>query len=163
MTFTDALPVISAAPLDSGGGQLRSDGAQPGVVLALFESGARGRAALREASEAARQAGARLVVGMLVWQQGRARCCGGVSPHIFNCAVRDEALEELLQARRLLGDAGDSAELRVVAGDPEPPLRSLVCAEGIKLVFVPRHRLARRGHWAARKLRSETVDVRLVK
>jgi hypothetical protein len=133
----------------------------PGAVLALFENGRRGSAALRDASDLAERTGAPLVVATLVWQQGRLRCCGGPSPNVIACAVRDEATVSLEQARRLLGAAGDGAGYEVIAGEPEPPLARWVAEHGVEVVFAPRRRLARRGHWAVRKLRSQAVDVRL--
>jgi len=151
-----------AAQLADGDNRAVTSETQPRAVLALFESGARGAAALRDASDFAQRTGARLVVATLVWQQGRLRCCGGPSPNVIACAIREDATASLREARQLLGAAGDRAEFHVVAGEPRPPLCSWVTAAGVDTVFIPRHRLARRGHWAARKLRTEAVDVRLV-
>jgi hypothetical protein len=106
-------------------------GATSGKVLAVFERGARGADALLAASEAAQRAGVQLVVAALVWQQGRLRCCGGPSPYVIGCAIQDDARASLLEARRLLGDAGERAEFHVLAGDPEPPLSSWVAAQQV--------------------------------
>jgi hypothetical protein len=134
------------------------------TVLAIFEHGRRGNKTVRAASEAAERSGARLMVVTLVTQLGRTRCCGGPSPLMYNCVIRDAASEQLGEARDSLGPRADDAEFRVLAGKPEPPIRRCVAEGRIGLVFIPRHRLTLGGHWAARRLRSaRNVEVRLVR
>jgi hypothetical protein len=135
----------------------------PGAVLALFESTSNGIATVREAANAADRRGTPLVVVTLAGQHGKARCCGGPSPLAYNCAVRDAAHESLLQARELLAGSTVPAMFAVLTGAPEPPLAAWVVDREFADVFVPRHRLAPRGHWAARALRRcPAADVHVV-
>ncbi len=128
----------------------------------MFESGVNGAAAIRQAAAAAVAEEAALTVVTLAGQDPGNRCCGP-SPHAFNCAVREAAQEALGEAQELLGGLATRATCSVLAGEPEPPLVAWVAERGFDVVLVPRRRLVRGGHWAARKLRrAGTAEVRLV-
>lgn len=141
--------------------EIRPESPQPRRVLVLFESSDSGAAAIRRAADVAEATGATLEVVSLAGQDPINRC--GPSPHAYNCAVREAANEGLLEARKLLGARAERATFRVLVGEPEPPLTTWVADRGFDVVFIPRHRLARGGHWAARKLRRSTAtEVQLV-
>jgi hypothetical protein len=141
-----------------GGG----DGGAPARVVAVFERGDAGTAALREAAELA-NAGRALTVVTLAPQArpprwGRA---GGEGP--YNIAIREEAELELRQAREILGSVAVRATFTVLAGCPQPPLASWVAQHGFELVLLPRRRLTPGGNPFMRSLRKQTsAEVRVI-
>jgi len=91
------------------------------------------------------------------------KCCKGGGAGPYNCAVRDAAAEELLQARMLLGSLATRACFTTLIGTPEPPLADWSAAQSFDTIIVPRHRLARGGGGLVRELRRATdADVRAV-
>jgi Universal stress protein family len=149
----------------TAGGVFRTRTGGPGPntrVLVVFESGRCGEAALREAAERA-AAGADLSVVTLAPQAKPLKCCGGGGPGPYNCAVREEAHDELRQARSLLGSVAGRASFTALVGCPEPPLAEWAAERSFELILLPAHRLAPRGGRLARRLRRATAaEVRLV-
>lgn len=132
-------------------------------VLVVFEAGRGGAAALREAAELA-AGGAELSVVTLAPQATPLKCCGGGGPGPYNCAVRDQAEEELRQARSLLGSLGERATFTLLVGTPEPPLAEWSANRAFDVILVPARRLARGGGRQARELRrASPAQVRLVR
>lgn len=132
-------------------------------VAVLFERGGAGAAALREAAELA-AAGRELTVVTLAPQARPARWgrAGGEGP--YNVAIREEAEQELGEARELLGSLAERASFEVLAGCPRPPLARWVAERGFELVLLPRQRLTVGGSLFARSLRKETsAELRLVR
>lgn len=132
-------------------------------VAVVFERGNAGAAALREAAELA-AAGRELTVVTLAPQARPARWgrAGGEGP--YNVAIREEAQDELREARELLGSVAERATFDVLAGCPRPPLASWVSRHRFGLVLLPRQRLTVGGNLFARSLRKETsAEVRLVR
>ena len=86
---------------------------------------AEAQAALREGAELA-AAGAELSVVTLAPQAKPFKCCGGGGPGPYNCAVRDQAQEELRQAQSLLGSLARRATFTVLAGIPRPAAHRVV-------------------------------------
>ena len=131
-------------PSDAHGGSTR--------VLVVFEEGRGGEAALREGAELA-AAGAELSVVTLAPQAKPFKCCGGGGPGPYNCAVRDQAQEELRQAQSLLGSLARRATFTVLAGTPAPPLTEWSAVRAFDVIFLPAPRFARAGGRQARALR----------
>lgn len=154
---------IGIAHPGGGGAELTAGSAgRPLRVLVVYEAGTSGAAALREASELA-SAGAQLAVITLAPQARTLRCCGGGGAGPYNCAMRDVAAEELLEARTLLGSLAERTTFDTLAGMPRPPLAQWIRRESIDVVFVPRRRFGRRGGALARELSAEAVaDVRVI-
>jgi len=135
-------------------------GARRARVLVVFESGRGGTSALAEGAELAAE-GAELSVVTLA-PQASSRCCGP-GPGAFNCAVREEAADELREARAALGAAAQAASFTSLAGTPEPPLGAWAREHGFEVILVARRRLARGGGRLARGLRRDTTaEVRIV-
>lgn len=131
-------------------------------MLVVFEPGRSGAAALREAAELA-SAGSELSVVTLAPQAPPLRCCRGAGEGPYNWAVREEAAEELREARRLLGSLSERAVFRVLVGCPEPPLAAWVAEHAFHLVLLPSHRFTRGGNRLARRLRrASAAEIRLV-
>ncbi len=152
---------LSVTPTD--GSTVRGSGSgAAGRVAVVFERGDAGAAALREAAELA-TAGRELAVVTLAPQARPARWgrAGGEGP--YNVAIREEAQEELREARALLGSVAERATFDVLAGCPRPPLVAWVGRHRFTLVLLPRQRLTLGGNLFARSLRKETsAEVRLV-
>jgi hypothetical protein len=135
----------------------------PARVVAVFERGDAGTAALREAAELV-SAGRALTVLTLAPQARPARWgrAGGEGP--YNIAVREEAKLDLSEAREILGSVADRAAFAVLAGCPQPRLASWVTEHEIGLVLLPRRRFAPGGHPFARSVRRDTAaELRLVR
>jgi Universal stress protein family len=129
-------------------------------VLAVYEEGRSGAAVLLEASELA-AAGAQVTVVTLAPQAQPLKCCGGGGAGPYNCAIRDAAAQELLQARTLLGSLADRASFTTLIGTPARRLGEWAAARTFDVIVVPRHGLGRGGGRLARELRRETAaDVR---
>jgi hypothetical protein len=78
--------------------------------------------------------------------------------------VREEAHEELVLARELLGSLAARADFRTLTGTPVPRLARWSAEEGFDLIFLPATRLERRGGRRARQLRRAThAEVRLIR
>jgi hypothetical protein len=140
-----------------------SSGSRIAVVL---EAGRRGAAALVQAAALAAASGAELtVVAIAPKAAAVCRCCGGVSPHAYNCAVRDEVAEELQSAVAGLGSAGQDITSKLLVEGSDPPLEKWIAQERITLVLLPaRWGVQRlRSHPAARPLRRSTdATIRIV-
>jgi hypothetical protein len=135
---------------------------RPLRVLVVYEEGRRGDAALREGAELA-AAGAELTVVTLTPQAKPLKCCGGGGAGPYNCAVRDVAAEELVQARALLGSLAARASFRTLVGTPQPPLANWTAEQSFDVVLLPARRLARGGGRLAREVRRAShADVRPV-
>ncbi len=132
-------------------------------VLVVFEAGHGGAAALREAAESA-AAGAELSVVTLAPQAKPFKCCGGGGPGPYNCAVRDQAHEELRQAQRLLGSVAQRATFTLLVGTPAPPLAEWSAGRAFDVIYLPARRFARGGGRQARALRrASSAEIRLVR
>jgi len=144
------------------GGRSATAGPSP-RVLVVFEAGRAGAAALREAAELA-GAGAELSVVTLAPQAKPYKCCGGGGPGPYNCAVRDQAEDELRQARSLLGSLAGRATFTTLVGAPAPPLAEWSAEQAFDVIVLPGHRFTRGGGRRARELRRATpAEVRLVR
>ena len=144
-------------------GELSSGAGGPRRVAVVFERGGSGAAALREAAELA-NTGCELSVVTLAPQARAVRWgrAGGEGP--YNIAVREEAQEELHEAREILGSVAVLATFEVLAGCPQPPLASWVAQRELGLVLLPHRRLTPGGNPFARTLRKKTTaEVRLVR
>jgi len=119
---------------------------RPARVLVLVESSRSGVAALREAAGLG-DAGSELTVVSLAPQAVPAPCCRrGPGVEVVNCVVREEAEQELREAREILGDAAAWA-----------------AAQSFDLIVLPARRLSFGGHPFARRLRrATTAELRLV-
>ncbi len=127
-------------------------------VLVVFEEGSGGRAALQAALELA-DGGAELSVATLSWEAEQLSCCRCVGPtNAYNHAVREQARDELREARALLAAAGVRASFATLPGTPNPALSAFLSEHEFDLVVVPRHRLARGGGRLARELRRMTAS-----
>jgi hypothetical protein len=132
-------------------------------VLVVFEAGRAGAAALREAAELA-AAGAELSVVTLAPQAKPLKCCGGGGAGPYNCAVRDQAEEELRQARGLLGSLAEHATFTRLVGTPQPPLAEWSAERAFDVILLPAPRIGRGGGRQARELRrASPAQVRLVR
>lgn len=139
-------------------------------MLVLFEPGRNGAEALRQAAELMATGQTELTIVTLAPQECK-RCCGP-SSEPFNCAVREQGVLELREARKILGPTAEWATFKVLVGAREPgcskrqlaaPLAAWVETHSFDLVFLPRHRLTPGGHCAARNLRRSTAaEVRVV-
>ena len=129
----------------------------------LFESTPGGAAALREAAELS-AAGTEVTVVTLAPQAVAARCCQrGPGVEVLNCVVRDEAADELCQARELLGAAAERVTFRTLIGNQDPPLCTWAAAQTFDLIVLPSRRFSLGGHPFRRRLRRATqAEFRLV-
>ena len=153
--MTAAIKTADPAPGEHGGldGGLR--------VLAVYERGRNGERTLREAAELA-TAGARLTVVTLATQAPRQRCCAAASG-AYNLAMRDEAADELREARLLLGAVAERVRFVMLVERRDPPLALWAAESGFDLVLVPARRFSRGGGIVARALRrSAASEVRLI-
>ena len=131
-------------------------------VAVLFEPTANGAAALREGTDLAGADGSVTVVA-LAPQSLPSRCCGP-SVEVLNCAVRDAAQHDLVQARSILGAAADRATFRCLVRHVDPPLPVWLAGEGFDVVVLPARRMSRRGHPLARRLQRATdAEIRIVR
>jgi nucleotide-binding universal stress UspA family protein len=138
-------------------------GGPHGRILVVYESCRAGAATLREAAERA-AAGADLSVVTLAPQAKPYKCCGGGGPGPYNCAVREEAADDLREARELLGSVAGRARFHTLVGSPSPPLAAWAAAQDFDLILVPARRFTRAGGRLARGLRRATAaDVRAIR
>ena len=129
----------------------------------VFEAGRGGAAALREGAGFARD-GAELSVVTLAPQATPFKCCGGGGPGPYNCAVRDEAEDELRRARSLLGSLAVPATFTTLVGTPAPPLPEWSADRGFDVIVLPASRFSRGGGRLARELRRATAaEVRIAR
>ncbi|MGD1049687.1 MAG: hypothetical protein ABR947_01290 [Solirubrobacteraceae bacterium] len=137
---------------------------RPARALVLFESSAGGAAALREAA-ALSGAGTEVTVVTLAPQAVAARCCQrGPGVEVLNCVVRDEAANDLCQAREQLGAAADAITFSTLIDRRDPPLREWAAAQNFDLIVLPSRRGSLGGHPLARRLRRATrAELRLVR
>jgi len=154
---------VDASPSDAFiGADPRVNG--PGRrVAVLFERGRKGEAALREASEASSAGGELTVVTLAPQAQpgGFLRCRVGLPE--YNCAVREEADDELRQARELLGSVAHRAAFQVLVERRDPPLVAWVAEQLFDLVILPARRIRPRGHPLARALRrAHAAEIRVI-
>ena len=132
-------------------------------VLALYEPGRSGAAALAEAGRLIETASAELTVVASAPQDTAPRRCT-VYTDAYNRCVREEAAGWLGEARRLLGAYGERTRYALLVGGRDPPLEAWAAGRGFDLVLLPAHRvLGRSRHPAARRLRSATgAEIRVV-
>jgi hypothetical protein len=142
-----------------------ADGDFPGRaerVLVVYCEGRCGDAVLREAAELA-EGGAELAVVTLAPQAKPMRCCKGGGAGPYNCAVKEQADDELQTARTALGRLAARASFTKLVGTPWPPLAQWSAERSFDVAIVARERFARGGGKIARELRAATAaDVRLV-
>ncbi len=132
-------------------------------VLVVYTEGPPGEAALREGAELA-AGGAELTVVALVPRAKPLRCCKGGGAGPYNCAIRDQAEDELAQAKTQLGALATRASFTKLAGTPWPPLAEWTAARSFDVVIVPGRRFARSGGRLARELRAGTqAEIRLAR
>jgi hypothetical protein len=135
---------------------------RPARTLVLFESTPSGAAALREAAELS-GAGSDVTVVTLAPQAVAARCCQrGPGVEVLNCVVRDEAANELAQAREILGGEADRVTFTTLVETRKLPLAVWAAAQTFDLIVLPSRRFSFGGHPLARRLRrATTAEVRL--
>jgi hypothetical protein len=135
---------------------------RPARALVLFESTPSGKAALREAAELS-GAGGKVTVLTLAPQAVAARCCQrGPGVEVLNCVVRDEAADELRQAREILGGEADRVTFTTLVETRKLPLAAWAAAQTFDLIVLPSRRFSIGGHPLARRLRRATgAEVRL--
>ncbi len=151
----------SASKVDVDAERRAASAAGPCRVLVVYEEGRRGAAALREAAELA-SAGAELAVVTLAPQPRPMKCCGGGGVGPYNCAVRDAAEEELLQARSLLGSLARRASFQMRVGAPRPPLAQWSAQQSFDVILLP-DTFGRRGGQLGRELRTATdAEIRFI-
>lgn len=121
----------------------------------MFVHGRSGTAVLRRAAELCRP-GTELSVVTLAPQAHAVRCCGAAAVGPYNCAVREDAREELREARSLLGPLAEGANFTTLSGRPQPPLADYVAEMEFQRVLVPAPRIAWAGGRLARTLRRRT-------
>lgn len=124
-------------------------------VLVVYTEGRAGDAALREGADLA-AAGAELTVLTLMPQAKPLKCCKGGGAGPYNCAIRDQAEDELAHARTQLGTLAAHVNFTKLAGTPWPPLAEWTAARWFDVVIVPKHRFTRAGGRLARELRAAT-------
>jgi hypothetical protein len=133
-------------------------------IAVVFEPGASGGAALRQAAALGAMPGRELtVVGIAPQATGPDRC--GPSPDAYNCAVRDEVAQELREATALLGRVAEDITVRLLVEGSDPPLENWVAQGGFDIVLLPARRrfLRSLGHPAVRRLQRLTdAEVRVV-
>jgi hypothetical protein len=145
---------LSASPDEPAAGASR--------VLAVFERGRSGEAALARAAQLA-GAGGELSVVTLAPQAQPSRCCGKGGTGPYNIAVREEAEIELRQARTLVGGYAGRASFTVLAGHPDPPLAAWAQEHAFDTILLPSHPFTRGGNRLAAGLRrSVSAEVRVV-
>jgi hypothetical protein len=129
----------------------------------VFESTARSVAALREAAELG-DAGTHLTVVTLAPQSVAPRCCArGPSVEVVNCVVREEAENDLREAREILGDSAGRVAFTSLVATHDPPIGQWAAAHAFDLIVLPSRRGSIGGHPLARKLRRTTLaEVRIV-
>ena len=155
------MSVGTARPPGAGAAFAAHRPARAKRVLVVYSEGRAGDAALDEGAELA-AAGAELTVVTLAPQAKPLKCCKGNGAGPYNCAIRDQAEDELARATARLGTLAARAHFTKLAGTPWPPLASWTAAGSFDLVIVPRRRLTRAGGRLARELRAATkAEIRL--
>jgi hypothetical protein len=134
----------------------------PARALVLFESTRSGAAALREAAQLS-GAGTDVTVVTLAPQAVASRCCQrGPGVEVLNCVVRDEAADDLRQAREFLGGEAHRVTFRTLVEKRDPPLRAWAAAQAFDLIVLPSRRFSLGGHPLSRSLRRASgAEVRL--
>jgi hypothetical protein len=133
-------------------------------VLVLYERGTSGSRAIDQARELTHGQAGQLTVVTVVPKDTRVRGTG-VSARDYNDAVRDSALRDLDEARRLLGSLAERAVFEVVVEGGDTSLSGWVVNRAFDVILLPaRRRLFSRGaHPVAATLRGSTAaDVRIV-
>jgi hypothetical protein len=135
----------------------------PARVLAVFEPGPRGVAALRQAAELGGP-DTQLTVVALAPQSEQPRCCArGPSVEVVNCVVRGEVERDLRAARELLAEHGSRVTCRSLVGGQDPPLADWAAAEAFDVIVLPARRLSLAGHpWARRLARATSAELRII-
>ncbi|HEV2980496.1 MAG TPA: hypothetical protein VGX51_03615 [Solirubrobacteraceae bacterium] len=154
---------MSACAVEGGRatGLRREVGGERPKVLVLYESCPSGRRALAAGLELT-DADGRLTVVTLA-PQADAGCCSRGGTGEYNCAVREEAVLELREARGLAGAGAHRSSFRSLIEYRDPPLARWAAQRSFDVVLLARHRLTRGGHSSARKLRRATAgEVRVI-
>jgi hypothetical protein len=154
---------MSACAVDGGRatGLRREGGDEHPKVLVLYEPCPSGRRALAAGLELTDADGELTVVTLA--PQADARCCSRGGTAEYNCAVREEAVLELREARALAGATVLRSAFQSLIEYRDPPLPRWVAQRSFDVVLLARHRLTRGGHSCARKLRRATsAEVRVI-
>ncbi len=133
-----------------------------GGIAVVYRPGRAGTAALAESARLARAEGRELSVLALAPQDTDPALCV-VYTEAFNEGVRADALNELAEARHLLGDDGRDARYVLLLAGRDPTLESWLAAERPAVVLLAGGGL--RGIGArrrARRLRRAGTEVRLI-
>lgn len=132
-------------------------------VLALYEPGRGGAAALAEAGRLIETAAAELTVVAAAPQDTAPRRCT-VYTDAYNRCVREETAAGLGEARQMLGAHGERARYKLLVEGRDPPLPVWVTEHDFDVVLLPAHRLLGRArHPAERRLRRATgAQIRVV-
>jgi hypothetical protein len=136
-------------------------------VLALYEPGRRGPAAVELARELVAADPGALTVVCVAPQDVAGRCgrCCGSDPTAFNRAVAEATAEDLAAARSRLGQIADRVTFTMLVQGVDPPLAEWVAARQFELVLLPARRrlFGGAGHPEAERLRAgASVEVRVV-
>jgi Universal stress protein family len=133
-------------------------------ILALYEPGEAGDAAVELASSLAQAARVQFTVVSIVPQAPSGSRCGG-SAFELNRAIREEVAKELDHAREVVWATGARAEFELLVEGSGPTLQAFAALGRYELILLPaRRRLLRSGgHPAASALsRVPGAEVRIV-
>jgi hypothetical protein len=136
-------------------------------VLALFEPGRRGSAAVDLARDVVGPDPRALTVVCIAPQDTAARCgrCCGSDPTAFNRAVAESTAEDLDAARTRLGQLADRVTFTALVEGVDPPFDKWVAAREFELVLLPARwgLFGRARHPEADRLRAGSfAEVRVV-
>jgi hypothetical protein len=158
------MPVIPASRNSRARPSDRVAEPRPRRIVALYECGRSGPAALAQAAALFTDSAFELTVVALAPQDTDPSCCSAYV-EAYNRGVRADAAAELREAKRLLGRHRDRARFELLVEGTDPPLEAWVAAGGVDLVLLPARRALSRSphHPLERRLRQSTdAEVRVV-
>lgn len=135
-------------------------------IVVVSEPGRSGAAALRQATNLAATSSCELTVVATAPQTTTScRHCGGVSPHVYNQAVRDDIAEDLHRATMTAGLDTHHINVKLLIEGTDPPLADWIAQKQFDLVLLPARRtgLRFRSHPTAQMLRGLTsADIQVI-
>lgn len=134
-------------------------------VMVLYEPGRSGAAAIDRGRALVDGTDASLtVVGIAPQAEGGPPRCGG-SAHDLNITLVEQTADELYEARRRLGELGDTVRFELLVEGEDPPLEQYTAREQFDAILLPARRrpLNRTKHPQAAVLRRVTAaDVQII-